>query len=376
MHIQKVSGIGGSERHLLALLPALSARSVEVRMCVMGDGEFNRFVEPLKELGIDFVVADAGGDISPRMLVRLVREIRNFQPDLVHTHLIHADVYGQIAARIAGMPGISSMHSAMSFYRRRPYRTAARLAGSLARQTIAISEHVRRFLEELRLTPIDRVRVVHYGIDTLSWVRSESESQAARARLRLTPQDVAVGIASRLVPDKGHELLLEAMAEALRGAPELRLIIAGDGPLRARLEGLAARLFPTEVVRFIGYVDDVRPLMNACDVVIHPSLGEGFGLAALEAMAAGRPVVATRLDSLPEIVIDGETGFLVSPGTEELAQRLVVLARNRELREKMGARGRERARTKFTIEAMTEKTLTVYREAVGDRTLMSPSGRL
>jgi glycosyltransferase involved in cell wall biosynthesis len=179
---------------------------------------------------------------------------------------------------------------------------------------------------------------------------------------------VAVGIAARLIPGKGHLVLLEAVADARRENPQLRLVVAGQGPLRAELEREAERIAPGATA-LIGFVEDVRAFMNACDVLAfptQPALGEGFGLAALEAMACGRPVVATEVASLPELVSDGETGFLVDPrSVGALAAALATLAGDGELRQRLGARGQERARTTFSLERMVERTLAVYQEAIG-----------
>jgi glycosyltransferase involved in cell wall biosynthesis len=364
LHIQKAKGIGGSERHLLSLLPALAEAGVEVRMCVAVAGRARDFTEPLRELGVSLAVLRAGPHINPLLVTALRREIRGFRPDLVHTHLIHADLHGQLAARLAGIVGVSSMHSAHSFYRREPYRSAGRVAGRSARLTIAISEHVRRFIEDLRLSRAGAVRVIPYGIDASRWLASDAERTSAREALGLDAGDIAVGVASRLVPHKGHSFLLRGHARASRRAPMLRLLVAGDGPLRADLEREARGLDGR--IHFLGFVPDIRSFLNACDVLAFPTqpeFGEGFGLAALEAMAASCPVVATTVSSLPEVVSAEETGILVDPGSvDALAAALVRLAEDATLRRAMGQRGRERACDRFSLKAMVERTIAVYEE--------------
>jgi glycosyltransferase involved in cell wall biosynthesis len=335
-------------------------------MCVAATGRAADFTGRLRELGIDHSVVPAGRDFSPPLVARLWREIRAFEPDLVHTHLIHADLHGQLAAQLAGTTGVSSVHSAPAFYTREPYRSAARVMGRRIRLTIAISEHVRRFVESVGLRRPEAVRMIHYGIDASGWLAGDAERSATRTRLELDSDDVAIGIASRLIPHKGHAMLLEAHAQASRERPELRLLVAGDGPLRTELERQAAPLGGT--VRFLGFVDDVRSFMAACDALAFPSqpvIGEGFGLAALEGMAAGRPIVATSTCSLPELVVAGETGFLVDPeSSDELAAALVKLAERPDLRAKMGEAGHHRAREAFSLERMVERTVALYRDAL------------
>lgn len=360
--------MGGAERHLLSLLPALSRRGLEVRMCVLGSEEIERFVSPLRRTGVEAAVVPAGADLNPALAVRIRREVRAFRPDVVHTHLIHGDTYGQLAARAAGVPAVSSVHSTHAFYRREPYRSAGRLAWRLARRTIAISEHVRRFLLQLGLVRRERVAVIPYGIDLRDWELPEADRSRARERLGLGDQQVAFGMAARLIPHKGHDVALEAMARVLDRGSSARLLVAGDGPLRASLEERALRL-PAGSVRFLGYVADVRSFLNACDALVFPTepeLGEGFGMAALEAMAAARPVVATRVGSLPEVVVPGETGLLVRPADpKELADAMAELAGDPALRQAMGARGRERTAKVFTLDAMVDRTLAIYAEVVG-----------
>jgi glycosyltransferase involved in cell wall biosynthesis len=368
LHVQKVAGMGGSEKHLLTLLPALREAGVDVRMLVPTTAHSARFTEPLRALGVPTSVTAAGPDLNPLVVRALLKEMRIFRPDLVHTHLIHADLHGQVAAGLAGVGRVSSVHGTPAFYRREPYRSAARLAGRFSRATIAISEHVRRFLEGLQLTRPDRIEVVPYGIDAPRWPLPEPDLVLARSALGLRPDDVAVGIAARLIPGKGHSFLLEAHTAAVRRSPRLRLLIAGDGPLRERLESEASRA-GNGTVKFLGYLDDMRGFMNACDVLAfptEPALGEGFGLAALEAMACGRPVVATTAGSLPEVVKERETGLIVRPDSvDELAARLLELAGDERLRKELGVRGQERARTIFSLEAMVQRTLGVYERALG-----------
>ena len=363
--MQKAAGIGGSERHLLILLPALARAGVEVRMCVAVTGGGEAFARELRANGIDTVTTSAGPDVNPRLAGWLLREVRRYSPDLVHTHLVHADLHGQVA-RLARTPTLSTVHGPGAFARSRPLRAATRLVGAGIPLTIAISHHVRRMLEQSGQRRRGTVRVVHYGIDASGWQANGDERAAGRRTLGLEEGDVAVAIASRLIPGKGHDLLLAAAAAAHERCPELRVIVAGDGPLAESLRRRAEQL-PDGVVRFTGFVDDMAGLMKACDVLAFPtspSLDEGFGLAALEAMAAGRAVVASNVGPLPEVVEDGETGILVPPDdAPRLAEALVELAASPELRASMGRRGHERAVREFGVDAMVERTLRVYDEA-------------
>jgi glycosyltransferase involved in cell wall biosynthesis len=182
------------------------------------------------------------------------------------------------------------------------------------------------------------------------------------------PGDFALGIASRLVAGKGHDVLIPAFARASAELGTIKLLVAGDGPERGRLERMADRCCAPGTVRFVGFVSDIGPFMQACDALAFPTLAElseGFGLAALEAMAAGRPVIASAVGSLPEVVDDGVTGVLVPPSSvDALGTAIVGLARDPVLRERLGANGATRARKDFPLEKMVRATIDVYEGAL------------
>jgi glycosyltransferase involved in cell wall biosynthesis len=368
LHIAKVAGIGGAERHLLSLLPALQRTGLQIGMVVIASDQADRFISPLRRSGVDVDVLDAPSkDLSIRLARDLTASIRRLHPDIVHTHLIHADLYGQAAARRLGVRGVASIHSVHDFYRRHPYRFAAKIGGHLASRTIAISRYAAEFIVGAGIVRSDRARIVHYGIDPESWLLSADQRRRARNELGLDEGDVVVGMASRLIAGKGHEDAIRATGLAAESDLRIRLVIAGEGPMRESLEA-AARAVPGDRIKFVGFVDDVTRLMNAVDIVCfptQPSLGEGFGLAALEAMAAARPVVASAVASLPEIVDDGRTGVLVPPQQVGLlADAFLRLAADPAERERMGVAARVRAESTFSIDAMVRGTSDVYEEVL------------
>ena len=355
--MQKVSGIGGSERHLATLLPALAQRGVDVHMAVLaaGEGGADRFVGQLWSAGVPVTVLPAGPDVNPVAVARMTALIRRLRPDVVHTHLIHAHTHGLAAARLAGtgVAAVTTFHAAHPPFTREPYATASRLVGRVPRRTIAISEHLGRFVVEHRLASPDRVRVIHYGIEAAPW------------RPPAPQQEVVVGIASRLVPEKGHADLIAALATLVRS--RLRLVVAGEGPLRGALEAQAAESLPAGSYEFRGFVEDIRVFLDECDIFVFPTtpdFGEGFGMAALEASAAGRPVIGTAVGPIPEVVSDGESGLIIPPRSPAaLADALHRLATDEALRRRLGEGGARRARELFGVERMVDRTIAVYEEA-------------
>jgi glycosyltransferase involved in cell wall biosynthesis len=364
LHVQKANGIAGSERHLLALLPALNARGIETRMCVLETGEGHRFVAALRHAGVDVSAHAAGPDVNPVLIGMLAAEIRHYRPDVVHTHLVHADASGQLAAALTRVPGVSSVHGAPAFYRREPYRSLGRAVGRLAARRIAISHSVARFVSELRLAPPERIRVIHYGIDAAEWTATESDRRRARASFEIADDEVVVGIAARLIAGKGHAVLIESFARATANLPRLRLLIVGDGPERRSLESLAEHRCPPDTVRFVGFTTDVASVFAASDLLVFPTLpelSEGFGLAPLEAMATGRPVVVSAVGALPEVVDD--VGIVVPPASvETLRAAILNLAGDAALRHRLGSRSAARARDVFGLETMVSRTVGLYEE--------------
>lgn len=373
LHIQKVKGIGGAERHLLSLLPGLAAKGIEVGIVVIATEQADRFVQAMRRQGVPVHTVDAPRTpVSPGLIRRLSNEIHAFRPDVVHTHLIHADLHGQLAAWRRGVPGVSSVHSVHDFYRREPYRSATRLAARLAARTIAISGFTAEFLIHNRIVGRERLRVVHYGIDPSGWAVADQARDEGRRDFGLPPDGMVVGIASRLIDGKGHVDAIKAMQLLDASAAGVTLAIAGEGPEEDALRRIAGEL-GGNLVRFLGFVSDVPRFMNAADILCfptRPSLGEGFGLAALEAMAAGRPVIASTVASLPEIVEEGHTGLLVpSADPAALADAIGHLAMDPDDRDRMGRAARARAIEHFSLERMVERTEDVYEEAAASGSL-------
>lgn len=367
LHTQRAAGISGSERHLLALLPALAARGHDVHALVLERPGGELFTNALAKAGIAAFGVPVGVR-GAKAVPALVASVRRLRPDVLHTHLIHADAAGVAASRVGRTRHVSSVHSTFVGYRTLPGRSMATVVGRTAVRTIAISEHVRHFLVRHGIVTAGRVRVVRYGIDLARW--RPGDASKARLDVALHHDDVVLLLASRLVPHKGHDVALRAFASALQDLPLLRLVIAGDGPLRSELEQQARGLGVVDRVSFLGFVPDVPSLMRAADIVLFPTgeaFGEGFGMVNLEAMALARPVVGSHVASVPEIVRHGETGLLTTPGDDvEFAEALRRLASDAGLRRSMGEAARRRAEAMFSLDQMVDQTESVYREVLDD----------
>jgi glycosyltransferase involved in cell wall biosynthesis len=338
-------GIGGSERHLLTLLPALAERGVEPVFVGLDDPAWDP-VDFYGALQVPAVRIPAPRDLDPLLLARLVAATR---ADIVHTHLVHADVYGGVAAKLRGARLVSTKHNDDPF-RLGPFRHVERGLVRLADRIVAIPDALRRFTVERVGAPADKVETIHYGLDDMPEPWGENPPDDV-------PRDARVLLAvARLTRQKGVDVAVRALA-ALPG--DTVLVVLSDGPERAALERLAGDLGVAERLFLLGRVPDVAAWLRRASVLVHPARWEGFGLAVLEAMLAGLTVVASHVSSLPELVLDGQTGLLVPPDDPGALAAAVAQALERP---DLGEAGRSRARAEFSVARMADRTAALYRD--------------
>lgn len=357
LHTQKVAGISGSEAHLLQLLPDLRTRGWDIRFLMLHEDEPGawEFARELRERGVPLEDIKLRADVDPIAFGEVLAHLSRLRPRILHTHLVHADVYGQLAGSIARVPlRLSTKHGFNEFREGRWFGLADRSVGSLAHIHIAISQGLARYLAETEGFDEEDFEIVHYGISARNGV---APYEGADPRL------LCVG---RLIPIKGHLVLLRALAQARSRVPGVTLDVAGRGPLEPALKSYARELGLAEAVRFLGFVSPVQRAIEDAAIVVVPSLGEGFGMVALEAMERARPVIASAVGGLPEIVADGETGLVVPSGdAEALAEAIVALAGDLERSAEMGRAGRERALAEFPPERSAERIEELYAAALG-----------
>jgi glycosyltransferase involved in cell wall biosynthesis len=328
-------GIGGSERHLLTLLPALAERGVEPVFVGLDDPAWDP-ADFYGALRVPALRLRSPRDVDPQLLARLVRELR---ADVVHTHLVHADLYGGIAAKLRGTTLVSTKHNDDPF-RTGAFRFVERGLSLLADRVVAISDSLRRFTVDRVGVPASKVETIHYGLDEppAAWGTNPPDDVPANARIVLST--------SRLTEQKGIDVAVAALSLL---PDDVVLVVLGEGPERKHLE--APRVF------LPGRVPDVAAWLRRAAVYVQPARWEGFGLGVLEAMVCGLPVVASNVSSLPELVDDGVTGLLVPPDDPAALAAGIERAL---LEPSMGAAGRERARHEFSVARMADRTAALY----------------
>jgi glycosyltransferase involved in cell wall biosynthesis len=356
LHLQKVAGISGSEAHLLSLLPQLKERGWDIRFLMLHEHEPGawEFARELRSRGIPLEAIPLAADVDPVAFFRIAGYLGRTRPTILHTHLVHADVYGQLTGVLTGVPvRVSTKHGFNEFRENRGFALGDRAIASLAHTHIAISRGLARYLEEVEGFDGASFQVVHYGIEPNGEPRAYGGD---------VPRLLCVG---RLIPIKGHIVLLRAFAQARRRVPSLQLDLAGRGPLEPALRALVKELGVEDAVRFLGYVAPVQRAIEDAAAIVVPSMGEGFGMVALEAMERARPVIAAEIGGLGELVEEGITGYLVPTGeAEPLADAIVRLVSDLPRAAEMGLAGRRRALDQFLQERCTDRTELLYRAAL------------
>lgn len=343
-HVHRVRGIGGSERHLLTLLPALAERGVDTVFVGLDDPAWSPH-DFYGALHVPAMRIPSPRDADPVLLTRLIRAIR---ADVVHTHLVHADLYGAIAGRIRGARVVSTKHNDDPF-RTGLFRFVERAIARMEDRVIAITDALARFSIDRVGIPAHKLVTIHYGLDGLPepWGENAPDEVPGNARVLLS--------VSRLTEQKGVDVAVRALPAL---PADVVLVVLGEGPERAALEALARDLGVADRTFLPGRVPDVAAWLRRADAYVQPARWEGFGLAVLEAMLAGLPIAASKVSSLPELVVDGSTGLLVPPDDPDA---LALAIRQLLERPELGAAARDRARGEFSVARMAERTLEVYR---------------
>jgi len=365
---------GGAQKALLALVAALRRTRAEPHVwCLGGTSEVE---ESFAALGVPVLGKPKGALGYLPELVALPRYVRSEQVALVQTFLFHAEVAGRVAARVArrrSLPVVVSSVRASNRKHRWWQFALQRATARLVDAFTAVSERTLDFAVAHEGVIRERATVIPNGIDLAPW-RTPVEKSAARSELDLPAGASVIATLGRLHEQKGHAYLLRAARLLAERQADALFLIAGYGPLRGRLEAQARELGVAERVRFLGYRRDVRRILAAADIFVLPSLWEGMSNAIMEAMAAGRPVVATAVDGNVDQVADGETGLLVAPANAEaLAEALNRLCQNPAEAEEMGKRGRMRVEEFFPVERMTEATLDLYARLLEEKAGIAPA---
>ncbi len=360
---------GGGERYLELLLGRVDASRFQSLVICPEPGPF---VDRMSKQGVRTLVVHLAPLVNPLALIRLALVLKRERVTILQTHGARSNAYGQVAGRLAGVPVIvSTVHNSLMEYeigplRRRMYVGVLRRTIRLADRVICVSEALRRHVIRDVGVPEARTVTVHNGIDPAGFAQAGNGAEV-RAEFSMAESPLLVHI-GRFTEQKGHRYLLEALPALRSEWPGLRCLMVGEGPLRDELVGMARRLDLGDCALFIGVRDDIPRVLAAADLVVLPSLSEGFPFVLLEALAMARPVIASRIAGVDELIDHGRTGWLVPPGQPSalaaaIRQALKDPARTREISQQ----GADWVRSRFTLGHMVAKTQAVYEAALRDR---------
>ena len=348
--------IHGPARYFANVLGRFDPSAVKPKLCILR--HWHPFAEELRAKGIETIFLSRR-KWNPWVLADLIHLIRRDRIDLLQVAGMKGAMIGRIAAKITGIPSIIHF---------RDMNPQGALVGFLQRRlsgwtdaALAVSNPIRMFAINEYAIRDDRIEVLHNPVSTDFLISRPSSSDTIRAEFGLPDRAKIIAIIGRLSSEKGHKQLIEALPGLIDTFPELILLIVGDGPTRKECKLLVSELRMETAVRFAGHRYDIPAILAAVDVVTMPSVREGFPNTALESIAAGRPVVGYRVGGLPEIVIDGKTGFLVPPGDiGALAQALLKILTNSALAETMRGECLLHA-NRFTVANHVERLEQIYR---------------
>ena len=359
LHVETGRHLYGGAQQLIYLAKALMVRGVENLLVCLPDSGLDRTA---RDAGLNVVNLRCAGDHDLAFAFRLRQLVLFEKPDIIHCHSRRgADFLGGLAATGTAIPAVVS---------RRVDNTEWPLIAGLRyrsfRKVIAISETIADIWRGSGLDE-DSLTVIRSAVDTARFL-VPADCEAFRREFGLSDSDIVVAAIGQLIRRKGHRYLLEAVAQIRASQPQVKVIIFGQGPLETELREQTAKLGLGGTVQFVGFRQDLDDFLTCLDLLVHPALSEGLGVAALKAAAAGIPVVGFAAGGLSEAVANGETGILVSPkDVDALGKAIARLIENPELRRTFGDAGRDRMQSEFSIESMVDGHIQLYDSILSGR---------
>jgi len=333
----------------------------------------------IRPIVIPQIVAEA--TLKPRdlkALIALYQLLRRERPHIVHTHTAKAGFVGRLAARLAGVPTVVHTyhgHVLHGYYSPRTtwvLRRMERILGLLTSRIIAVSEQVKRDLVDYRVARAEKISVIPLGFDLKPFLDSAMHRGSFRREMSLDNGSPLVGIVGRIFPIKNHRLFLDAAARIAAAVKATRFVIVGDGALRQQMEEYAAQLGIADRVIFTGWRRDLPRIYADLDALVVSSNNEGTPVSAIEAMAAGCPVVATCVGGLPDLIDNDQTGYLVPRGdAPALAAAVQRLLRDRDVARRIGETARARVAERFPAERLVADIERFYRDLLAQKGIVT-----
>jgi len=372
LHIYQNSNVGGIQQQILSIVRVYDKEKFNPIVCCFGPRmELGKEIE---KAGIDFVALNRKryNKFSVGIIVDLYRVMKERNIHVLRTHKYRANLYGRIAGKLAGVPVIvASEHNIYRNEKEKRFlrRITNKILSIVTDKMVTVSDAIRKDILRYDRFPPSKIMVLHNGVDTERF-KPGTNYRDIRRQFAISKDDVVIGFVGRLVINKGLNYLIEAVA-LLKKSFNVKLLIVGDGSLMEELKKMAKNKGLEESVIFTGMRRDITDILSSIDIFVLSSIKEGFPNSLLEAMAMGKPIVATAIGGIPEIIQHGANGLLVqSADIEGLAAAIKTIIDNPLMAQRIGRAARDFIEKNYSIDATVRKWETLYRQILEQKKLL------
>ena len=360
----ETSGPGGAETVLLNIARSIDKNRFNPTV-VLHKSEWLHEQLLKNEIETEIIPSKRSWDMV--FLVKFIRYCRRHKIDLIHSHLFGANLYSCLAGAILRIPVITTFHNELFFQGRLEKFMALKsfIIRNFSAQMVFVAEYMKKDYIEHSNFPENRLLTVYNGVELKNGINN-SDSSSLKKELGISDDDLLVGHIANLRAPKGHKFLIKAASLVCNNFPSAKFLLIGDegdGTIKKEIEDLIAESGLGENIRLLGFRKDVNRLLQIIDIFVLSSTSEGLPLSVIEAMASSKPVVATNVGGLPEIVVPDKTGYLVEPqNADALAEKLIFLLKDKALRTRMGLAGRKVVEEKYSFQTMITNYQNLYEE--------------
>jgi len=358
VHLNNTSSIGGAEQVILDLASYINPDRFKSYVGVFREGELTREIRrrDIKSLKLK----ESTQVYDYKFLKSLMQVIKQNRIDIIHSHTWGTDFYAYWVSRILKIPLITTVHNRYYIFQKWSRRFSYKFFISHIEKIVAVSKDIKDLLIKNLKLPTQKIKLIYNGIDIHKF-EDKKGMEKIRDDLKISKDDIILGNVGNLREVKDHYTLILSFSKIIPNFPRVKLLIIGEGELKSNLLMLCSELGLEQKVIFLGHREDVPSFLNLIDIFVLSSRMEGCSISILEAMASGKPVVATRVGGNPELILDQENGFLVPPAEpEKLAEKISILLKDEELRKNMGEKGKKKAKDKFSLERMIKDYEELY----------------
>ncbi|OGW39036.1 MAG: hypothetical protein A2Y97_02365 [Nitrospirae bacterium RBG_13_39_12] len=366
---------GGGERVFAQIINGLDPIKYEIFLASRPN---KHFYEAIPNKQVKYLPLDFSKRINPSLIFKLAKIIKKNEIQVVHGQGTRAEFYARIAKKFSGRARyVSTIAMPVEGFDVSPsskmiYRFFDKLSEKYVDRFIVVSDVLKDMMIKKRGIDRDKVFRIYNGIEVDRYRTNADDHNRLRLELKIDKETILIGAVGRLVWQKGFEYLIQAIPNVLKAYTNVKFLIVGEGPLKDRLKAQGAGLKVNDHLIFTGFRNDIKEILSAVDILVIPSLLEGFPMITLEGMAMAKPIVATHIDGITEQITDGETGLLVpSHDADALAEMINCLINDRDLALRMRTKAREKVEKDFSVERMVAETEKVYQDLIATKKISS-----